>query len=114
MPEAAVQPEDTRSLSAALAIRDAIEELGPEWSVRFEGPEGLETEYRHLPPTLEQIEAVVYVTATREAVRLSIEAIKRAAERWRQEKGRGGTVTLIVVEEGGERSHTIRIPEKPG
>jgi hypothetical protein len=47
--EAVVEPENMRSLGAAAAICEAIEELGPEWKARLEGPRADEDEYRSIP-----------------------------------------------------------------
>jgi hypothetical protein len=112
MPEAVIQPENLASLGAAFAVSDAIQELGADWAVAVEGPEGVEEEYRSFPiPEWEQIAAVVYVKLASEAITMALDAIRAGAERWRREKARGGTVTIIVVdEETGERSHTIHVP----
>jgi hypothetical protein len=115
MPRVIVQPENLRSLGAASEISGAIKDLGPEWSVEFEGPRAEEVERRSVPgPEWGQISAQVYVTIAREAVSMVLAAIRAGAERWRQDKGRGGTVDIIVVEKGtGERIQTIHLPQRP-
>jgi hypothetical protein len=62
---------------AAAAICEAIEELGPEWKARLEGPRADEDEYRSIPgaPTeWADITAQVWVTLTREAIQADEEA----------------------------------------